>query len=152
MGRPVGETALMALVFGAGALLPLQALINGRLGGYFGSPLWASAAQNMVGAVAMLCVVALLRPAAPSAAQLGGAPAWAWIGGVLGMVYVFSSLVAAPRLGATRTMAAVIAGQLLASMALDHFGVLHERRPVTLAPVLGALLLVAGATLILRRA
>jgi uncharacterized membrane protein YdcZ (DUF606 family) len=37
-------------------------------------------------------------------------------------------------------------------MLLDHFGVLHERRPISLTTVAGVALLVGGAALILRRA
>jgi len=143
---------LPALVVVAGALLPLQALINGRLGGQLASPMWAAMVQNMVGAAAMAALVLLLRPARPAAAQIGGAPAWAWTGGVLGMVYVFAVMLAAPRMGAGRAMVCVIGGQLFSSVLLDHFGVLHERRPVSLAALAGVLLVLAGAALILRRA
>jgi transporter family-2 protein len=151
MARSTQETALVAVVMGAGALLPLQALINGRLGVRLGSPLWAAAAQNLVGALAMLCIIAALRPATPSASQIGAAPLWAWAGGLMGMVYVFSVLVAAPQLGAARAMTAAVVGQLLCSMLLDHFGVLHDRRPINLATIGGVVLLIAGAALILRR-
>ena len=125
------QTALIALVIGAGALLPLQALVNGRLGVKLGNPFWGAALQNMLGAAAMLGVIALVRPATPSPAQFGATPLWAWAGGLMGMVYVIRAMVAAGQpLGATRAMAGVIVGQLVASMLLDQFGVLHERRPV----------------------
>ena len=152
MTKPTQDLALIALTVVAGSLLPLQALINGRLGGHLGSPLWASATQNLVGALSMLCVIVVLRPAFPNAGQIGAVPSWAWLGGSLGMVFVFAGLVAAPRLGAAPAMAGVIGGQLLSSLALDHFGVLHARRPLDLSAILGALLLATGAALILRRA
>ena len=152
MSKPMEDTALLGLSVLAGSALPLQALINGRLGVALGSPFWASAIQNLIGVVAMLSLVAALRVAAPSPAQVAAVPLWGWVGGLLGMLFVVSSLLAAPRLGAAPTIAAVICGQLVSALLLDHFGVLHARRPVDLGAIAGVLLLVAGAALILRRA
>jgi transporter family-2 protein len=152
MAKSMGDAALAAVVVAAGALLPLQALVNARLGVRLGSPLWAAAAQNFVGVLAMLCVIAALRPAAPTAGQIAATPLWSWAGGAMGMIYVFSVLVAAPQLGAARAMTAAVVGQLVCAMLLDHFGVLHDRRPISLTTVAGVVLLAGGAALILRRA
>lgn len=152
MARAANDAALAVAVLAAGALLPVQALINARLGVRLGSPLWAAAAQNAVGVLAMLCVIAALRPATPSLGQIGATPPWAWAGGVMGMVYVFAILIAAPQLGAARAMTAAVVGQLVCAMLLDHFGVLHARRPIDLTTIGGVALLGAGAFLILRRA
>jgi len=151
MFRSSAEAALVALVIVAGAVLPLQALINARLGGALGSPLWGAAAQNIIGALGMLAIIAVMRPVTPSLSAVAGVPAWAWLGGVMGMLYVFSVLIAAPQLGAARMMVCVIAGQMVASIVLDHFGVLHERRPISVTTIAGAALLLAGAALVLRR-
>ncbi|HWA64077.1 MAG TPA: DMT family transporter [Caulobacteraceae bacterium] len=146
------DGALMALALVAGAVLPLQALINGRLGDGLGSPLWGGLAQNLVGTTVVALVVLALRTPAPAAAQLAAVPAWSWVGGVLGALYVLVALLAAPRLGATRAMTVIIAGQLAASVLLDQFGVLHPRRPATLETLGGLGLLAAGAFLVLRKA
>jgi len=151
MFRSSAEAALVALVIVAGALLPLQALINARLGGALGSPLWGAAAQNIIGALGMVAIILVMRPATPSLSAVAGVPAWAWLGGLMGMVYVFSVLVVAPALGAARMMVCVIAGQMVASILLDHFGVLHERRPINVSTMAGVALLLAGAVLVLRR-
>jgi transporter family-2 protein len=151
MVRTPSEITLIAGTVVAGALLPLQALINGRLGGHLGSPFWAAALQNLVGAACMLGVVAALRPALPSGGQLAGVPPWAWVGGALGMIYVVVALLAAPRLGAGPAMSGIILGQLVSALLLDHFGVLHERRPIDVTAVAGVLLLAAGAGLLLLR-
>ena len=152
MTKPTLEAALVGFVVLAGALLPLQALINARLGHQLGSPLWGATAQNMIGAAGMLALIALFRPPTPTLGAIAGVPLWAWLGGFCGMVYVFSVLVAAPVLGAARMMVCVIAGQMVASILLDHFGVLHDRRPINLTTVAGAVLLLAGAALVMRKA
>jgi transporter family-2 protein len=144
--------SLTILALAAGALLPLQALVNARLGAGLGSPLWAAVVQNLVGAAAMLLLIAALRPALPNWSSATTIPAWTWFGGALGMVFVATGLLAAPRLGAAPTMAIVIVGQLASALALDAVGLLHERRPITAANLAGVLLLAAGAALVLRRA
>jgi len=53
---------LVALAFGGGVFLPIQAIVNGRLGGYLGTPFLASAAQNLIGALAALVLALLIFP------------------------------------------------------------------------------------------
>lgn len=143
------NSLLTAMVVIAGALLPVQALINARLAGVFSHPFWAAACQNIVGALAMVMLIAFTRtPALTVPAQ--PPPWWYWVGGMLGMVYVFAGLSAAPRIGALSLAMSVIAGQLVSSVLLDHFGVLHARRPITLEALGGIALVMAGAYLILR--
>jgi len=149
--RLLSDGWLTVVLLSAGALLPLQALINGRVGVQLANPMWASMVQNVVGAVAMALVVLAVRIAPPTAGQFATVPLWEWVGGFLGAVYVVSVLVAAPKIGTTRTMVAVITGQLIASVVLDQLGVRQARRPIDLRAVAGLILLAGGAALILGR-
>jgi transporter family-2 protein len=55
------------------------------------------------------------------------------------------------RLGAASLLSLVVAGQMLASSVIDHFGLLGiARHPATPSRVVGALLLVAGVVLMRR--
>lgn len=145
------RASLVGLAFTGGALLPIQAIINGRLGGYLGTPFLASMAQNLVGAFAALLLAAFFWPPRIGYAQVAATPIWAWVGGLLGMVYVLAGVVVAPRLGATSMMASVIFGQMVSSLVLDALGLMHERRPVDPPAMVGVALLLAGSILILRR-
>jgi transporter family-2 protein len=79
-------------------------------------------------------------------------PGWAWFGGLLGALYVASTTVLGPRLGAAALLALTLAGQMLASLAVDHYGVMgFPQNTVTPSRLLGAALLVVGALLIVRR-
>jgi transporter family-2 protein len=151
MNKSLGDGVLMLMALAAGAILPLQALVNGRLASALNAPLWASLSQNFVGAAAMGCFIVAMRAPPPSADRVVAAPIWGWIGGALGMIYVLSALLATPRLGTTRAMTIVIVGQLIASVLLDQFGVLHEAKPANIATFAGLVLLACGAFLILRR-
>ena len=146
------RASLVTFALASGMLLPLQALINGRLAGHLQSPFLASAAQNLVGACAALLVAVIFWPPRVGLAQFAQAPVWAWVGGVLGMVYVLGGVIVAPRVGVTTMMTCVIFGQLVASLLLDQFGVLHARRPIDGTAIMGVALLLAGSILILRRA
>jgi transporter family-2 protein len=57
-----------------------------------------------------------------------------------------------PRIGATSTLTALVVGQLLMALLVDHFGLLSSPRiEVNLPRIAGAMLLVAGAFLIARK-
>jgi bacterial/archaeal transporter family-2 protein len=59
------------------------------------------------------------------------------------------SILLVPRLGAAAFVALLIAGQMLASLAFDHYGVLGlAPRPADVTRVVGAILLVAGVVMI----
>ena len=85
----------------------------------------------------------------PGAERLGDAPWWVWLGGLLGAFYVLGSVVSAPRLGAATLVAVILAGQAVASLAVDHFGwVGFEENPVTPGRLLGVLLVAVGVALV----
>ena len=142
--------ALVALL--VGFMLPLQAGINAQLRLVLGGPLLTALASFLVGTVALLGVCVVTRVALPAPAALTHAPWWHWTGGLLGAVYIALSVVLAPRLGATALIALVVTGQLIASLLLDHYGLVgYPRYPLDSQRLLGAVLLVAGVLLVQRR-
>jgi transporter family-2 protein len=138
---------LFALV--AGALMPVQAGFNLRLGNSLGSSVWAAAICFAVGTVALFAYLLIARSPTPSLDMAASAPAWAWTGGVLGAFFVFATIVLAGEIGATSTMAWLLVGQLAASLALDHFGVVgYQVHAVSWPRVFGVCLLLVGALLV----
>lgn len=74
-----------------------------------------------------------------------------WLGGMFGVVLYLTLSVTFPRLGATSALILIIMGQLFTGMVLDTFGWLGvAARPFDPLRLLGALIVVAGAYLILR--
>lgn len=141
----------VALAMMAGALLPLQALINARLGhASGGGALFASACSFLVGTLALWTVLLVSRQLLPNLDSLGRLPAWIWLGGLIGAAFVVIATLAVPRLGASSLVSLVVLGQMGASLALDKFGVLQQPQPVNLARVLGALMVLAGVVLVLQ--
>ena len=56
------------------------------------------------------------------------APKWSLLGGVLGVVYLTSIVISVPYVGVGITMVAVIIGQLVMSMVIEHFGWLGSKK------------------------
>jgi transporter family-2 protein len=85
----------------------------------------------------------------PTAASFG-APWWIYVsGGTIGAIFVFFLLFSTPIIGATAMIGAVIAGQLIGSVALDHFGALGlPQQALSPGRALGIALLVGGVFLI----
>jgi bacterial/archaeal transporter family-2 protein len=131
----------------AGAMLPIQFGINAQLATWLDGSVRAAFVSFVVGATALLVVVLFAARGWPDRA--GDAPWWVWTGGLLGAFYVVGSIVTAPKLGAATLVALILAGQALASLAVDHFGwVGFDEQPVTLLRVLGILLLAGGVALV----
>jgi transporter family-2 protein len=133
-----------------GAILPVQAGVNSQLRGVLGHPVLAAAISFLVGTIALAAYSALARiPLVPG--SLGRMHWWHWSGGLIGAFYVACAIVLVPRLGAATLVAAVVAGQMLASLLLDHYGLVgYPKHSMDLWRVAGAVLVMAGVFLIQR--
>jgi transporter family-2 protein len=135
----------------AGAMLPVQTGVNVQLRGLLGQPLAAALVSFLVGTLGLAAVVALLRVPVPVGAAWGRSAWWHWSGGLLGAAYIAVTVVLAPRLGAAALIAALVAGQMMASLIVDHFGwVGFAQHAVTPLRLAGAALIVVGVILVRR--
>jgi transporter family-2 protein len=138
------------LVFIAGAMTALQPLINAKLSNHVDAPVWASFISFAVGTVILL-VVGLLISGKFTPIETQGMKWWMWTGGVLGAVFVTVAIYAVPHLGVSVLVALLIAGQLIFSAVLSHYGVLADApRPMTLTKFSGICLLGVGALMVLK--
>ncbi|HEV7529843.1 MAG TPA: DMT family transporter [Solirubrobacteraceae bacterium] len=136
---------------GAGCLVGMQAPINSRLGKSVGTP-EAAAISFLVGTVALVLILLVARGGVGGLGQVGRAPWWALVGGLLGAVYVSVALVAVRTLGASGLTAVVIGGQLAISVLIDRFGLLGvAKQAVGPQRLLGLVLLAAGVVLVVRK-
>jgi transporter family-2 protein len=136
---------------GAGCLVGMQAPINSRLGKSVGG-VQAATFSFVVGTTALVLLSVVLRGGLGSLGQIGRAPWWALVGGLLGAVYVFVAIEAVRTLGASGLTAVVIAGQLTISVVIDRFGLLGiAKHHITASRVLGLVLLIAGVALVVRK-
>ncbi len=131
-----------------GAVLPLQGLINARLGTQVGGAVQAAFASFLVGSLALGLWLLLSRQGLHVGATDARGPAWVWLGGLIGALYVASFTLLVPRMGAASIICLAIFGQVIASLLLDHYGVLQAPRPASITRWLGVVLVLAGAVLV----
>lgn len=85
----------------------------------------------------------------PMSKDLASMPWWAVIGGLVGAVQVYAGLTLVTKVGAGPFVGLTVTAALVMSLMIDHFGWFRmEFHPLNIWRVLGALLLVAGVTLI----
>jgi len=141
----------LPLVALTGLLNTVQAGANAQLAKALGQPWWAAVAVYLTGLVGVGLVMAAAGVAWPGWGKAADAPWWAWTGGVLGATYVMAMLMFAERLGSAVFTAVTVTSGLLASLALDHYGLVgFKEHPFNVWRGLGAALMLGGLGLIAR--
>ncbi|MEJ1236680.1 DMT family transporter [Chryseolinea sp. T2] len=132
----------------SGAVLPIQAGLNARLGIAAQNSAYAATISFIVGTVGLIIYILLTRQTA-SIPGLREAPGYLWLGGLLGAFYVTAIVLLFPKLGPGLTFGLVVAGQMLVSIMLEHFNVLVAHpTPINYMKLLGIALVIAGVVII----
>jgi transporter family-2 protein len=143
--------AATALAVLAGLAGSVQVAVMGR----FGNRIGVVEALAFATAVQLALAVSVLLVARQGAGGIAGAfraPPWMWLGGLMGLLVVFSITFAQPRLGATTTIGILIAGQLVMGAVIDRFGWFGvEQIGLSWTRLAGIALLGAGAALSLAK-
>lgn len=141
---------LYFLAIVAGLVLPLQIAFNNKLTSYSGNPITSSLISFSVGTCALL-IYSLSNHGTfqKSLQNIGQAPPYAWMGGLIGCFYIVTTLIASPKIGMAISLSLIIGGQLCMSLILDHngwFGM--EVKPFSWVKGAGLLLVIAGIFLL----
>jgi bacterial/archaeal transporter family-2 protein len=140
---------LLPVALAAGMAAPTQFAINSQLRQMVGGPVLAAALSFLVGTVILFATTAVVRRSVPELGPIMNAPWWMWLGGLLGAFFVCASIVLTPRLGTT--VGVFLAGQVIASIVIDHFGLLGvTAQPASIPRLLGALLVIVGVAIVQR--
>jgi transporter family-2 protein len=136
----------------AGVLNPVQSGANAELGRVLGTPFGVVIVSLCISlAFALLANVLSRGGDAFDFGHLGQAPWWAWVGGFCGAIFLVSQPLAAPRLGAAVYIGITVTASAIASVLLDHFGLLgFQQHTASLWRITGAALMIAGVSLIAR--
>jgi transporter family-2 protein len=134
----------------AGACIATQAPINVQLGKSLNMPFAAAAMSFLAGAIALWAISFALARLQGITIDFAAPAPWLFVtGGLLGAVFVTSTIVLTPMIGTAAVMGLAITGQLLAGLTLDRVGFMGMAvREITLGRAAGAALLVAGAIMI----
>jgi len=140
----------MCFTLVTGALMPIQAILNTRLGRQIGGPLMGSLMSFFVGIICLLVLnlslnytsVVQLKPSSTG-------PWYLWLGGMLGAIFVGYITWVNQKQGMALTFALIVSGQIFMSLLIDHYGLLGSAiRTITLEKIAGAVLIIAGLVLI----
>ena len=132
-----------------GVLMPSQSAINNRLRSAVASP-WVMATISFL--VGTLCLAVLTWATAGTLGfdsnHLTTQPGWLWIGGLVGVVGMTTTVLLLPIIGALYSTALNLTAQVITTMTIDHFGLfgvdIYEASPWRLV---GALIVLLAALL-----
>lgn len=134
---------LYALI--AGAAMSFQGVMNTRLGDKVGV-LETNAFVQLVGFVLALAIAFVFGKG--DIRQIGQAPWYSWLGGVLAPVITVTVMLAISNLSPTVAISTILLAQLTIAALIDAFGWLGaERLPFTWQKLLGVALMVGGVLL-----
>lgn len=142
----------MSIILGflAGVGLPIQTSVNTRLRKKVGSPYNASLVSFVV---ALLFLSALLLITGQGLhiplAQLLNEPAWIWIGGICGLVFLTGNILLFSKLGGVQTVVLPVLGQILMGLIIDNFGLFYSQKtPLSVFRIAGAVMVILGVVLV----
>lgn len=143
--RPSSTTLALAAAVGCGALVAVQARINGGLAQRLDDALLAALVSFGSGLVAVLVAVLVRAPARAAWPRVRGVPWWTRLGGIGGATLVAVSAYATPRIGVALLTVALVAGQTTGALAVDRAGLGPSgRHPLTGPRLAGAGLCLAA--------
>ena len=146
-----GSAIATVLAIAAGLAGSIQVALQSRLGERIGV-LEAVAFGTTLTAVLAVLALALAHQSLDGFARAVHQPWWMLLGGIMGLLIVFTVTYAGPRIGVTATVGILIAGQLVMGAAIDRFGLFGSQRIALHWPrLLGIALLAVGAALSLRK-
>jgi transporter family-2 protein len=129
----------------AGALIPVMAVLNGRLGRAVGEPMHAPVILFLISCVFCSVMALLTTGALPGLASVTKANPIDLFGGFIVAFYVISATLIAPRFGVGNFILYAMVAQIILSALIDHFGFLGmPSRPINLWRLAGLGLLVMG--------
>jgi bacterial/archaeal transporter family-2 protein len=139
------------LTVGAGISVLIQQALNANLRAQLNSAAWSGFMSYFLGVLCMVALAILLRDPLPSSTTIARVPLWAWSGGIFGAIFIGLSIITIPKLGGAAYIALLVTGQMIAALAVDHFGWLGvPERQIDLPRMLGVALLIGGVVLIRR--
>jgi transporter family-2 protein len=132
---------LFGLGIVAGAMITVQSVLNASLGGRAG--LLGSVLLLTLVSIALLIALILVFPSTANFRSLPGPSEW--------YLYLAAPIFLVPRLGAALTLTAIVLGQLVLAVVIDHFGLLAAPKiEASLLRVGGVALIALGAFLVSR--
>lgn len=139
---------LLAMI--SGILMAVQGSLNAALSKSTG--LWeATFVVHVIGTAALILIIFLLHAGRCDWRSLSQAPWYSYLGGIAGIFIIYLVASSIPRVGVSNATTAIIIGQVLTAVIIDHMGAFGlDRVPFGWNQLAGMALLAAGAKLLLK--
>lgn len=133
----------------SGVVLPMQAVLNAKLGKTVGDPIYGALISFIIGGLGLLLYCLIVRIDFSQITQATNSDWLIWTGGLMGAFYVVAVIILVPKIGTALTFGLVIAGQMGFSLVMDHYGWFGASvQPISWQKIMGVLLIIGGAILL----
>ena len=136
----------LIVVLAAGVALATQSAVNTQLAkAMSGEAVIATFISFAVGTIVLFFIAWVKTDLWGNLSAIPSQPWWKLIGGVLGAVVVFTTVLLAPKLGITAMLFFIIVGQLITATTIDHFGLIGMQiREVNITKFIGLIIVAFG--------
>ena len=132
----------------AGGLIAIQSVLNASLGQRAGN-LGSVLLLTLLSAITLIVLI-FIFPATSKMSNLPGISEWyLYVGDMLGVVILVTPIYLVPRIGTTTALIAIVLGQTLLALIIDHFGLFASPKiEINLARGICVFLVIIGAYLV----
>ncbi|WP_115911946.1 DMT family transporter [Haemophilus parainfluenzae] len=136
----------LIIALAAGVALATQSAINTQLAkAMSGEAVIATFISFAVGTIVLFFIAWVKTDLWGNLSAIPSQPWWKLIGGILGAVVVFTTVLLAPKLGITAMLFFIIVGQLITAATIDHFGLIGMPiREVNITKFIGLIIVAFG--------
>ena len=136
----------LIIALAAGVALATQSAINTQLAkAMSGEAVIATFISFAVGTIVLFFIAWVKADLWGNLSAIPSQPWWKLIGGVLGAIVVFTTVLLAPKLGITAMLFFIIVGQLITAATIDHFGLIGMPiREVNITKFIGLIIVAFG--------
>lgn len=136
----------LIVALAAGIALATQSAVNTQLAkAMSGEAVIATFISFAVGTIVLFFIAWVKTDLWGNLSAIPSQPWWKLIGGVLGAVVVFTTVLLAPKLGITAMLFFIIVGQLITAATIDHFGLIGMPiREVNITKLIGLIIVAFG--------
>ena len=136
----------LIIALAAGVALATQSAINTQLAkAMSGEAVIATFISFAMGTIVLFFIAWVKTDLWGNLSAIPSQPWWKLIGGVLGAVVVFTTVLLAPKLGITAMLFFIIVGQLITATTIDHFGLIGMPiREVNITKFIGLIIVAFG--------
>ena len=140
----------LALALVSGILMAVQGSLNTALSKVIGL-LETTFVVHITGTIILIVLLFIVRLGKGNLSAISTAPWYAYLGGAVGVVIIYLVAASIPKVGVANATTAIIIGQVLTAVAIDHFGGFGLNRiPCGANQIIGLVLLAVGAKMLLK--